>query len=118
MNAKSQPLPGDPDWSSLLQAERELEAQIAAAEAQAHGRVAQARAAAASALPDPAAAQALAAAQEQADIARQRRAIEFIDAQVEQRMRALAQLSDAQIETLAQLALDAVLDEQLAVRRP
>jgi hypothetical protein len=114
---KSQPRLHDPDWSSLLDAEQQFEAQIAAAEKLARERVAQARATAACAVPDAGAAGTLAAAQEQTDVARQRDELARIDEQADHRVRALAQVPDALIDTLARLALDAVLDEAASVQR-
>jgi len=109
-----QPLPNDPDWACLLDAERRLEAQIAAAQADARERLAQARAAAAAALPDPAALAALADAQELADRERQRRELARIAEQADATVGALTEAPDALIDALAQLALDAVLTDQLA----
>ena len=111
---KVQPLPNDPDWARLLDAERSLESEIAAAQADAQERLARARAAAAAALPDPAALAALADAQELADRERQRRELARIAEQADATVGALIEAPDALIDALAQLALDAVLTDQLA----
>ena len=118
MQGKVQAHPTDPDWARLLDTERALEAQIAAAEADARTRVDAARAAAASAVPDPATPAALAAAEEQADVERQRRELARIAADADAAIDALTRAPDALIDTLAQLALDAVLTDELpAVRK-
>jgi len=118
VQGKVQAHPTDPDWARLLDTERALEAQIAAAEADARTRVAAARAAAASAVPDPATTAALAAAEEQADVERQRRELARIAAEADTAVRALTQAPDTLIDALAQLALGAVLTDELpAVRK-
>lgn len=109
MQGKDHPLPHDPTWARLLDVERRLEAEIAAAEADARSRVAQARAARLSAAPDPQALAALAAAQEQADRERQRSELEHIAGEADTMVRTLAQAPDALIDALARLALDAVI---------
>jgi len=118
MNGKPQARANDPDWARLLEAERTLEAQIAAAQAQALERVAKARAAAASALPDAGAFAALAAAQEQADRERQRNRLAQTAAQADATVRALTEAPDSLIDDLARVALDAVLLDRLAPGRP
>jgi hypothetical protein len=114
MTGKVRPLPADPDWDRLLDAERRLEAELAAAHAEAQQRVARARAASAAAVPDAVAVAALAAAQEQADTERQRDALDRMAAQADARVRVLAEAPQALIDALAQLALAAALAEELA----
>jgi hypothetical protein len=109
MNRKVRPPLHDPDWARLLATEQELEADIAAAQAQAGARVAQARNAAASSTPDPVATECLAAAQERADLERQRSELEQISAQADARVRALTDAPAALIDALAKFALDALL---------
>lgn len=118
MNGKVQPQPNEADWACLLDAERKLEAQIAAAQADAKRRVAQASVAAAAAAPDPAALAALADAQAQADIEQQRSELARLTEQADTRVQALQQTSPAQIDVLAQLALGAVLADKLQADRP
>jgi hypothetical protein len=109
--------PTDPDWVRLLDAERALEEQIAAAEADARSRVAQARAAAASATPESDATARLAAAEEQADAEQHRSALAHLAAEADAAVRALTQAPDSLIETLAQVALGAVLTDDLPAER-
>ena len=117
MNGKVPPPSRDPDWARLLEAERKLEAQIAAAQADARTRVAQARAAAAAAAPDPGALAELAATQEQADIEQHRAELARIAGQADTTVRALTDAPASLIEALAQLALGALLTDGLAVER-
>jgi hypothetical protein len=112
VQGKVQPSPHDPTWDRLLDVERRLEAEIAAAEADASSRVAQARAACLSAAPDPQALAALATAQEQADRERQRSELERLAGEADTVVRTLAQAPDSLIDTLARLALDAVITGQ------
>ncbi len=113
MQGKRPVPPNDPDWERLLDVERQLEAEIAGAEGEAHERVANARAAAASALPDPAALTALAAAQDQADRERQRGELARISERSAAAASALEEAPRSLIDTLAQLALGAVLTDKL-----
>jgi len=117
MNGKFRAPPSDPDWSRLLDAERRLEAEIAAAQAEALERVAQARSTAASAVPDAGALAALAAAQEQADRERHRGELAQIAERADARVHALTQAADSLIDTLARLALDAVLSDRLPAQQ-
>ncbi|HUP05601.1 MAG TPA: hypothetical protein VMU47_00505 [Caldimonas sp.] len=112
MNRKPLPSFDDADWASLLRTEQELSARIADAEAEARARVADARAAAARTRPDPAAAGVLAAAQEQADIARQRDELAGIAAQAEAIVRRCEGVPGTLIDALAQQALTALWAEQ------
>ena len=108
----------DLDWARLLDAEQQLEADIAAAADLARQRVAQSRAAAGATVQDAGSLAALAAADEQADVARHRSALAHLAMQAERRVRALTQLPDTLIDALAQRALDAVLQDPAgAVRR-
>jgi hypothetical protein len=111
MTGKVRPLPADPDWDRLLDAERRLEAELAAAHAEAVERVAQARSA--SAAPDPAALAAMAEAQEQADAERQRDALAEVAARAEARVRILTQAPDTLIDALAHRVLAAALADEL-----
>jgi hypothetical protein len=118
VQGKDPPMPHDPTWDRLLDVERRLEAEIAAAEADASSRVAQARAACLSAAPDPQALAALAAAQEHADLERQRSELERIAADADAAVRTLATAPDALIDTLARVALDAAITgDETAVPR-
>jgi len=117
VQGKVQAHPTDPDWARLLDTEQALEAQIAAAEADARARVAAARAAAAAAVPDPAALAALAVAQEQADIEQHRRELARIAAEADTAVHALTQAPDPLVDALAQLALGAVLTDELPAGR-
>ncbi len=117
MNGKLRPPPNDPDWSRLLDAERRLEAEIAAARTESRERVAQARRTAASAVPDARALAALAAVQEQADMERYRGELAQIAEQADARVRALAQVPDSLIDALARVALDAVLTDRLPAQQ-
>jgi hypothetical protein len=113
MTAKVRPLPADPDWDRLLDAERRLEAELTAAHAEAAERVAQARSASASAAPDPTALAAMAEAQEQADVERQRDALADVAARAEARVRILTQVPDTLIDALAHRVLAAALADEL-----
>ncbi len=113
MQGEVQAHPTDPDWARLLDAERALEAEIAAAQAEARTRVAAARAAAAAAVADPAAVAALAATEERSDVDRQQRELARIDADADAAIGALARDPNPLIDALAQLALDAALTDEL-----
>jgi hypothetical protein len=117
MNGKLRAPPNDPEWSRLLDAERRLEAEIAAAQAEALERVAQARRIAALPVPDARAVAELAAAQEQADRERHRGELAHIAEQADARVHALTQAPDSLIDTLAGLALDAVLSDRLPAQQ-
>jgi len=115
MNGKLGARPHDPAWARLLDAERQLEAEIAAARAQARARVAQARLTVTST--EPGALAAIASAQEQADIERHRGELALIAEQADTKVRALAAVPASRIDALAQLALDAVLTDRLAAEQ-
>jgi len=117
MNGKVRPPPNDPDWSRLLDAERRLEAEIAAAQSEARERVAQARRTAASAVPDARALAAMAAAQEQVDRERHRGELAHIAERADAKVHALTLAPDSLIDTLARLALDAVLTDRLPAQQ-
>ena len=117
MNGKVRQRPQDTDWARLLDAERALEAQIAAAQTDARQRVAQARAAAAAATPDAVAMASLATEQQQVDTDQQRGELAHIAEQADTAARALAQAPDSLVDALACLALDAVLSDKPAAER-
>jgi hypothetical protein len=117
MTAKLRAQANDADWASLLEVERALEAQIAAARRDAQWRVAQAREAAAAAMPDPQALAVLAAAQERADAQCQRGELERIAEQAHAAVLALTQAPDTLIDALAQQASDAVIADTPATER-
>jgi hypothetical protein len=115
MNGKLRPPPNDADWAGLLDVERCLEADIAAAQAEARERLAQARLTTESAAPNAGALAALAATQEQADNERQRSEIAQIAEHAAASERGLTEAPASLIDALARLALDAVLTDRLAL---
>jgi hypothetical protein len=109
VNGMPAPQTDEPDWVHLVDVERRLEVQSAAAREEARVRVAQARAAIAAAVPDAAATAALAAEEERLDLERHRAEIARLDDEAEALVRSLDLAPDRLVETLARLALDAAL---------
>ena len=118
MKGSVRPQAIDPDWARLLEAERKLEEEIAAAESDARARVAEARAAAASAAPEPAATARLAAAEEEADLRHQQSELARIAEEGDAVARAFAQAPESLVEELARIALAAVMTGELPAERP
>lgn len=97
------------DWVRLVQIERRLEGEIAAAEADAASRVAAARAQAAAATGDPAALAARAAQEEQDHTARHRDELARLVADADALSQRLAAVPDERIDALARWVVEAAL---------
>ena len=117
MQGKVRPQTIEPDWARLLEAERKLEEEIAAAESDARARVAQARATAASAVPESAATARLAAAEEEADLEQQQSELARIAEEGDAAARAFAQAPESLVEELARIALAAAMTGELPAER-
>jgi hypothetical protein len=108
VNKRNLPPPVDEsEWARLVEVERRLEAEIAAARTEAARRVAAARVA--PVMPDPATLEALAAEEERVDAERHRAALARLDADADALVQRLAAVPAERIDALARWTLDAAI---------
>lgn len=105
MSARPDDRADEPEWARVVETERRLEAEIAAAQRDADARLAQARRDAARAQPDPAQVAAEADAQQAEDQAAHRKVLDRLTEDAERRVRRLGDVPAARVDALARWVL-------------